>query len=72
MLDEANGTWRYGVETYMYFELPLFGKTDLFSFPLYADSYSYFKSEGGGTNNNPDNNIDNDKFKNCNGATCSL
>lgn len=72
MLDEANGTWRYGVETYMYFELPLFGKTDLFSFPLYADSYSYFKSEGGGTNNNSDSNIDNDKFKNCNGATCSL
>ena len=48
MYDEK-GTMRYGVETYMYFELPLFGKTDLFSFPLYADSYTYFKTEGGTT-----------------------
>lgn len=34
----------YGVETYMYFELPLFGRTDIFSFPLYADSYTFFKT----------------------------
>ena len=63
MLDDTNGTWRYGVETYMYFELPLFGKTDLFSFPLYTDSYSYFKSEGGGTIEDPDDDgtIDCDK-----------
>lgn len=45
MLDSENGTWRYGVETYMYFELPLFGRTDIFSFPLYADSYTFFKVE---------------------------
>lgn len=45
MLEQENSTWRYGVETYMYFELPLFGKTDLFSFPLYADSYTFFKVE---------------------------
>lgn len=42
---DAQGNMRYAVETYMYFELPLFGKTDLFSFPLYADSYTFFKVE---------------------------
>lgn len=44
MMDTENN-WRYGIETYMYFELPLFGKNDIFSFPLYADSYTFFKVE---------------------------
>lgn len=44
MIDEK-GNRLYGVETYMYFELPLFGRTDIFSFPLYADSYTFFKTE---------------------------
>lgn len=42
---DGQGNRLYGVETYMYFELPLFGRTDILSFPLYADSYTFFKVE---------------------------
>lgn len=61
MYDE-NGYMRYGIETYMYFELPIFGKTDLFAFPLYADSYTYFKTEGGKTNGNNDTDYKNSDY----------
>ena len=71
MLDSENGTWRYGVETYMYFELPLFGKNDIFSFPLYADSYTFFKTEGSGAGDNNSDNNDDGRFDNCTGATCT-
>ena len=61
MMDTENN-WRYGVETYMYFELPLFGKNDIFSFPLYADSYTFLRTENGsGNKGNGDNDYsDND------------
>lgn len=35
----------YGIKTYMYFELPLFGRNDLFSIPIYGDTYTFFKVE---------------------------
>ena len=42
-IDAETGNQYYGVETYMYFELPLFGKNDRFAIPMYADSYTFFK-----------------------------
>lgn len=40
---DTTGNQHYGVETYMYFELPIFGKNDMFAIPIYADSYTFFK-----------------------------
>ena len=42
-VNEETGTQQYGVETYMYFELPIFGKNDRFAIPMYADTYTFFK-----------------------------
>ena len=42
--EKDTGNQYYGIETYMYFELPIFGSNDLLVFPLYADSYTYFKA----------------------------
>ncbi len=41
--DPNTGDQHYGIETYMYFELPLFGKNDRLSFPIYGDTYTFFK-----------------------------
>lgn len=40
---DETGTQHYGIETYMYFELPIFGKNDMFAIPIYADTYAFFK-----------------------------
>ncbi len=40
---DSNGNQHYGVQTYMYFELPIFGKNDRFSFPIYGDTFTFFK-----------------------------
>lgn len=45
-VDEGTGTQHYGIQTYMYFELPIFGRNDRFSFPIYADTY-LFREYGG-------------------------
>lgn len=37
------GNRYYGVKTFMYFELPIFGRTDAFVFPIYGDTYTFFK-----------------------------
>ena len=42
-IDKETGSQHYGIETYMYFELPLFGRNDMFSFPIYGDTYTFFK-----------------------------
>lgn len=42
-IDAESGNQHYGVETYMYFELPVFGKNDRLAIPMYADSYTFFK-----------------------------
>lgn len=41
--EDNDGNRHYGVQTYMYFELPIFGKNDRFSFPIYGDTYTFFK-----------------------------
>lgn len=41
--EDEDGNRHYGVQTYMYFELPIFGRNDRFSFPIYGDTYTYFK-----------------------------
>lgn len=33
----------YGVKTFMYFELPIFGRNDMFAIPIYGDTYTFFK-----------------------------
>lgn len=33
----------YGIETYMYFELPVFGRNDRFSFPIFGETYMFYK-----------------------------
>ena len=45
--DKLTGNQYYGVETYMYFELPIFGRTDMFVIPIYGDTYTFFKMEEG-------------------------
>lgn len=40
---EENGDQYYGVETYMYFELPIFGSNDMFVIPMYSESYVFRK-----------------------------
>lgn len=42
-LEDNDGNRHYGVQTYMYFELPIFGRNDRFSFPIYGDTYTFFK-----------------------------
>lgn len=42
-VDKETGNQQYGIETYMYFELPIFGRNDMFSFPIYGDTYTFFK-----------------------------
>ena len=37
------GNQHYGVETYMYFELPIFGRNDMFAIPIYGDTYTFYK-----------------------------
>lgn len=41
--EDETGNRRYGIQTYMYFELPIFGRNDRFSFPIYGDTYTFFK-----------------------------
>lgn len=38
---DEQGNQYYGVETYMYFELPIFGTNDRFSFPLYGETFTF-------------------------------
>lgn len=45
---EENGNQYYGVETYMYFELPIFGRNNNFVIPIYGDTYTFFKIDGEG------------------------
>ena len=33
----------YGVKTFMYFELPLFGRNDMFAIPIYGETYSFYE-----------------------------
>jgi len=33
----------YGIKTYMYFELPLFGRNDMFAIPIYGETYSFYE-----------------------------
>lgn len=40
---DKQGNQLYGVETYMYFELPVFGRNDRFAFPIYGDTYTFFQ-----------------------------
>ncbi len=39
--EDEQGNQHYGVETYMYFELPIFGTNDRFSFPLYGETFTF-------------------------------
>lgn len=41
--DTQTGNQLYKVKTYMYFELPVFGRNDMFAIPIYADTYSFPK-----------------------------
>lgn len=41
--DTQTGNQLYKVKTYMYFELPIFGRNDMFAIPIYADTYSFLK-----------------------------
>lgn len=42
-VEEETGNQYYGIETYMYFELPLFGRNDMFVIPIYGDTYTFFR-----------------------------
>lgn len=65
---DNNGGMHYGIETYMYFELPLFGRTDIFSFPLYAETYNFKKTEHG-NDQHPNTSGDDDKNDDNSGTT---
>lgn len=41
--EDSNGNYYYGIETYMYFEIPLFGENDRFVFPIYGDTNLFTK-----------------------------
>lgn len=41
--DGDSGNEFYGIETYMYFELPIFGRNDRFSFPIFGETYMFYR-----------------------------
>ena len=41
--ESTTGNEFYGIETYMYFELPVFGRNDRFSFPIFGETYMFYK-----------------------------
>lgn len=45
-MQNEDGNQYYRIQTFMYFELPVFGRNDRFSIPIFADTYTYFKTQG--------------------------
>lgn len=43
-MQNEDGSQYYRVQTFIYFELPVFGRNDRFAIPLYADTYTFYKT----------------------------
>lgn len=41
--DNETGNQYYTVKTFMYFELPVFGRNNMFAIPITGDTYTFFK-----------------------------